>query len=107
MLARLQMSLAHALRRAAFSTGAGLCFLVGAAFLTVAGWIYLVETTSTQTAALIVGAVWFAGGFILLGLSRPRKTPPPVAATPQTNALGLAEAFIVGLQAGRGTSHRK
>ncbi|MBS8225662.1 phage holin family protein [Vannielia litorea] len=106
MLARLQMSLAHAMRRVAFSAGAGICFLVGAAFMTVAGWIYLVETTSTQTAALIVGAVWLALGFVLLGMSRIRRVPPvPVAQpTPVAGPLGLAEAFIVGLQAGRGTS---
>ncbi|QDC09982.1 hypothetical protein FHY55_12335 [Oceanicola sp. D3] len=100
------MSLAHAVRRLAFSAGASLCFLVGAAFLTVAGWIYLAETTSTQTAALIVGAVWFAVGFILLGLSRVKPVhavaPPPAAAAP--GPLGLAEAFLFGLQAGRGTS---
>lgn len=99
------MSLAQGLRRVAFSAGAGICFLVGAAFLTVAGWIYLVETTSTQAAALIIGAIWFALGFLMLGMARLRPAPPPATRpAPPAGALGLAEAFLFGLQAGRSTN---
>ncbi|MCO6381832.1 phage holin family protein [Oceanicola sp. 502str15] len=115
MLQALKLSLAQGLRRAGFSLGAGLCFLVGAAFLTVAGWIFLVETTSTQTAALIVGAIWFALGFILLGLSRVRPashhaathhTAKPAHGPAKADPFGLAQAFLFGMQAGQNTGRR-
>ncbi|SIN87402.1 hypothetical protein [Vannielia litorea] len=113
MLTGLKLSLAQGLRRAAFSAGAGLCFLVGAGFLTVAGWIYLAETTSAQTAGLVIGAIWFAAGFVLLGLAnlRPAAARRPHHAAhpprPQPDGFGIAQAFLYGLEAGQGSARRK
>lgn len=120
MLAQIQERLARGVRRAAYSTGAGICFLVGAAFLTAAAWIYLARTTSPELAALIIGAVWLGFGFILLGLGSAGRAPrhaPPVAdphRPPEKEAppsppsgFGLAQAFLFGLEAGRGTARKK
>lgn len=119
MLAQIQERLAQGVRRAAYSTGAGLCFLVGAAFLTAAAWIYLAETTSPELAALIIGAAWVGFGFILLGLGSGGRTPrrhaapPDPAAPPETHSVpppsgfGLAQAFLFGLEAGRGSARKR
>lgn len=112
MLATLQARLATGLRRAAYSAGAGVSFLIGAVFFTVAAWIYLAETTSTQTAALIIGAVWLGLGFILMGLARsgsPRKARRQGSSARGERSSGdpgLAQAFLFGFEAGRGTSKR-
>jgi len=107
MFERLQNSARFAVRRAAFSGGAALCLLVGAGFLTVAGWLALVAITSAQVAALIVGCIWVGAGFVLLALGqmRPKVDVPPVERNPNVeaaaNGASLAEAFIYGLESGR------
>lgn len=116
MLAAITLRAKHAARKAALSTGAAICLLIGAAFLTVAGWIALVELTSTLHAALILGALWVGVGFLLLALAqlRPRVKLPPAEAAPglgraslgASAGAGLVEAFIFGFEAARGRSGR-
>lgn len=120
MLAAITLRAKHAARKAALSTGAAICLLIGAAFLTVAGWIALVELTSTLHAALILGALWVGVGFVLLALAqlRPRVKLPPAEAAPglgraslgaglgASAGAGLVEAFIFGFEAARGRSGR-
>jgi hypothetical protein len=71
----------------------------------VAAWIYLATLDGALFAAGIIGAVYVGFGLILIGLASARKGESTRAQpAPQTSAQTppLAEAFLFGLQAGRG-----
>ncbi|WP_102110214.1 phage holin family protein [Oceaniglobus roseus] len=96
-----QHALRRAARRAVFGTVAGLLMLVGAAFLTLAAWIYLASVLGIFYAALVLGLVFVGIGLIVLaiGLRPPRyRHPPPPVAQPTT----LVSAFLSGIAAGQG-----
>lgn len=110
-LTSLRADLREAARSATLGVLGTVLVLVGLAFLTVALWLYLVTVGSALLAALIIGALYCAVGFILLALASSRgraraeaerlaaAAPPP----PDTRApfVQLAEGFAIGMQAGR------
>ncbi|MGX0978243.1 ABC-type multidrug transport system fused ATPase/permease subunit [Roseovarius sp. MBR-51] len=93
----------NAARAAAF-TVAGVVFgLAGLGFLTVALWILIATYESALVAHTVIGALYLVLGFCFLALgsqSTDAETAPeqPPAKEP---LLQVAEAFAVGLQAGR------
>ncbi|MBB5516833.1 hypothetical protein FHS89_002875 [Rubricella aquisinus] len=105
MFDQIEQKASRAAKSAALGTGGALCLAVGAGFLTVAAWIYLATLEGTLFAAGIIGAVYVGIGLILIGLASARRSDVPHAhPAPQTSAQTppLAEAFLFGLQAGRG-----
>ena len=71
----LRGSLRRALRTAMLSAGAALFLLIGLLFLTLAAWLYLITVTTALTAALILGAVYFGVGFLLLAMAGSDRAP--------------------------------
>lgn len=111
---------AEAARRATFGAVGIVLVLVGLGFLLVALWILLVNLTDAQTASLVIGAVLTGTGLIFLAvaLSKPRHRivkagvaqQQPLNRSAAANADGLpavAQAFLVGLQAGINADQRK
>ncbi|MEJ6396707.1 hypothetical protein V8J84_02200 [Yoonia sp. 208BN28-4] len=92
--------------------------MVGAAFLTVAGWITLVPMIGLETTAFVISAIYFGLGLILLGVasssddsSTSESVSPSVKASATSSAPKpdsptspeappLMQAFMYGLQAG-------
>ena len=85
------------------------CLAVGAGFLTLAAWIWLVALTEPLIASIVIGCIYFGIGFILLGWAK--LSGGPVAAAPRPQAVAsetpatpemppLMAAFIHGMQAG-------
>ena len=99
------MSLKLSLRRAGFGLGGAVLVAIGAAFLTVAAWITLVEMRDAQFAALVIGAVYVGLGLIVmvLGTRRPRYVPPAAATAAPLSMSGLSAAFAQGFGAGVAT----
>ena len=97
-----------AARTAAFTVAGVIFALTGVAFLTVALWVLLASYENTLVASTVIGLMYLLLGicFFLLGsrskptVVAPRPTPQ---APPKTDDpfLRVAEAFAVGLQAGR------
>jgi len=101
---------AQTAKRAGLISAGGLCCLVGAAFLTLAAWFYLVAVLDPMAAALILAGVYLGLGLILIGVGSSRtahhpQTPPPSYAAKPAEASGfsspLVQAFLHGLDAGR------
>lgn len=85
----------------------GLLAAVGLGFLTHAAWLALVDWRDPLFAAQTLGGVYvLLGGLVLLGARRRpearRTSPPPQAVNP----VMLVEAFLLGLDAARGTQRR-
>lgn len=98
MLRSLKMSV----RRAGFGLGGALFMLVGLGFLTVAGWITLVEIRDAQFAALVLGCSYFGLGLVVAVLGgRRHHVAPPVGHG--ANMSGLSAAFAQGFGAGAAT----
>lgn len=93
----------NAARAAAF-TAAGVVFgLTGLGFLTVALWILIATYESALVAHAVIGALYLILGFCFLALggqSTDAETAPEQPA-PKSPLLQVAEAFAVGLEAGR------
>jgi hypothetical protein len=105
MFDQIEQKASRAAKSAVLGTGGALCLAVGAGFLTVAAWIFLATLESTLFAAGIIGAVYLGLGLILIGLASARRgAPVRVQPEPETSPKTppLAEAFLFGLQAGRG-----
>lgn len=98
---------ANTAKRAGFLTGGLLLCCVGAAFLTLAGWLTLVPLVGMQTTATIVAATYLGIGLILIGIGarsgsdneatkglhdQPAQTP--------TSGPPIIQAFMYGLEAG-------
>lgn len=97
----------------------GIAFLiVGAGFLTSAGWIVLEEAYSALAAALVIGCIYLGIGLLFLAftahsresqlyraemaaLHDPAVPPVPGAISP------LTEAFIIGLNAAYAARRRR
>jgi len=100
---------ARATARAAAFSAIGVIFaLTGLGFLTVALWILIATYESPLVAHAVIGALYLFLGvcFLALGGQKSESRPAePVESPPQTPAkdpiLQMAEAFAVGLQAGR------
>jgi fatty acid desaturase len=109
MFGQLDQKVARAGQKAALGAGAVACLAVGAGFLTVAAWIWMVAVADAFTAATVIGTVYIGAGFILLAFAMSRKAAgaAPQAAPHQTDqsatpsgAPPLMAAFIHGMQAG-------
>lgn len=110
---------ARAARKTALGAGAAISFLVGAAFLTAAAWIYISAVADTLTAAIVIGAVYVGLAFVLMGFAgaksstsspspdRVRTPPTPAPDDPTADFPPLARAFIVGLQTGANAGRKK
>ena len=101
-------SLRRALRTAMLSAGAALFLLIGLLFLTLAAWLYLITVTTALTAALILGAVYFGVGFLLLAMAGSNRAPAAQAprqedpsATEHDGLKNLVMAFLAGITAGQ------
>jgi len=99
-----------AARAAAFSAVGVVFALTGLAFLTVALWLALAIYESAVLASAVVGVLYLVLGLIFLmiagrGKQRPMQVPqqqPPLATEgPYDPFLRMAEAFAVGMAAGR------
>jgi NADH:ubiquinone oxidoreductase subunit 6 (subunit J) len=115
MFEPIKHSAGQAARRAGLVTGAAVCMLVGAGFVTAAAWMTLDAAFDAVTAAMIIGGAYFGIALILIGVSRSdsgAQPAEPATTHPQvTSADGpaLLNAFLGGMQAGsaarRGTRH--
>lgn len=95
-------------RRAGFISVGGGMFLVGAGFLTVAGWIYLAAVLNPLQAATIIGLIYVGIGLILMGFGlRSRSHFAPPAPEKTVNNPPMMQAFLYGLQAGASADRRK
>lgn len=111
LLAGLQADARLLARSVAFSAAfgfAGIVLLVaGLVCLTAALWIAIALFHGTMVAFVTLGLIYCGLGALFLALSmrRPRGTvypPPPVAAAPPRAPLvQIAEAFAIGMEAGR------
>lgn len=97
-----------AARAAAFSTIGIIFSLTGLAFLTVALWLLIATHESAIVAHAVIGALYLFLGvcFLALGGQKSDTRPAdPAEPRPQDPAkdpiLQVAEAFAVGLRAGR------
>ncbi len=109
MLGSLKSKAAKTAKRAGLLTGGLLAMTVGAAFLTVAAWIYLAAVTDTLTAALVIGGAYSGIGLLLAGMASTGSSQDTEAeaahhAAQQSHTAGeqppLVQAFLVGMQAG-------
>ena len=108
VMQHLRGSLLRALRTAMLSAGAALFLLIGLLFLTLAAWLYLITVTTTLTAALILGAVYFGMGFLLLAIAgsdgeaaaQPSRQEDS-AASDHDGLKNLVMAFLAGITAGQ------
>lgn len=93
--------------RAAAFTVAGIVFaMTGLAFLTVALWVLLATYEGVLAAWTVIGLMYMALGIAFLVIAKRRHPAlPPVApiepVQPIEPFLRVAEAFAVGLNAGR------
>lgn len=94
--ARLRAGLALGARRLAGM----LCMAVGAAFLTVAGWVALSAAYDTIVAALVIGGIYLVAGVLLAFLPQ-RRVVRTRRAMGATDFAALTEAFLAGRSAGR------
>ncbi len=93
----------HTARAAAFTVAGVIFGMAGLAFLTVALWILIATYQSALIAHAVIGGLYLLLGMCFLAFgshSTDAETapPPPAAREP---LLQVAEAFAVGLQAGR------
>ncbi|MCX7560196.1 phage holin family protein [Sulfitobacter sp. F26204] len=102
---------ARTAKRAGLLTGAGVLMIVGTGFLTLAAWLYLTVGFSPMEAALIIAAVYFGTGLLLIGLGAredhdadmrtdAQPAPPPEAPP-------LVQAFLFGMQAGTNSGRKR
>lgn len=114
MLQAIEAKAARAARKTGLAVGGGLCFVVGAAFLTSAAWIYLSQVLDTLSAALIIGGVYAGVGLVLFGLAGRSSESADIKVKAEAKAQmnghapqheggeqpPLVQAFLFGMQAG-------
>ncbi len=108
VMQHLRGSVIRAARTAMLSVGAAIMLFIGLLFLTLAAWLFLVTIASALTAALILGALYFGIGFLMLALASPRDGAAPsrpAASSPNPpehdGAKSLVMAFLAGITAGQ------
>jgi hypothetical protein len=97
----------RAARNAVIGVLAGLFALTGAGFATTAAFIGLMHLNGPVFAALVLALVYGGLAAILAAVvisGKPEK-PPETAQTP-LNWAGLAQAFVIGLNASRNLRRR-
>lgn len=109
MFAQIDQKIARAGRKAALGVAAFASLAVGAGFLTLAAWIWLVTLTDPLVASIVIGCIYLGVGFILLACVKLLGGPVAAAPRPQAAASDppatpdmppLMAAFIHGMQAG-------
>ena len=115
IIAGFQTEARFALRRLVYALGGLVFILIGLCFLIGAVWIALAELRDPLFATLVVGAIFFGIGLILLGVSRRAYRSRDIRLAAETAAVAakpgktsvaaiamvpVAEAFITGLAAG-------
>jgi vacuolar-type H+-ATPase subunit I/STV1 len=108
-----------AIRSAACSGVGALLLIVGLGFFTVAAWFALATALPPAEVALIIGAGYFGLGLILFAVAAFIRAPvrrarrsaaetPAVASSAAAMAgAGMAQAFLMGLDAGRAAAARR
>ncbi|KPQ16273.1 MAG: Protein of unknown function (DUF1469) [Rhodobacteraceae bacterium HLUCCO18] len=119
MFERLSRRVDIAIRSAAFSGVGALFLIVGLGFLTVAAWFALATALPPAEVALIIGAGYVGLGLILFAVAafirapvrRARRsvaeTPAVVPSASAMAGAGMAQAFLMGLDAGRAAADRR
>lgn len=103
----IEHKVAGAARKAGLVTASAVLTCVGAAFLTVAAWIYLSTVHSTGFAALIIGLVYVGAGVVVMAMAVSRKPSPPMPVQGHDPLNGLTPmqlvlvSFMQGLDQGR------
>ena len=100
----LERKLAQAGRKAASITASAVLILIGAAFLTVAAWIFLSVAQSALFAATVIGTFYVGLGLVILGLgvSRPPRRLQEEKPLGGLSPLQLVTiSFLQGLDQGR------
>lgn len=108
-----QVKASQTAQTAVLGLGASLLLAVGVGFLTAALWIYLVTVSTALTAAIIIGAIYFGAGLIMIAVMSAKRR----SAQRQIERIELARqhkssdiqgtlqqvilAFVSGMQAGR------
>lgn len=97
----------RAARNAVIGVVAGLFALVGAGFATAAAFIGLMHLNGPIFAALVLALVYGGVAAVLAAVliaQEPEKPPEPAQAP--MNWAGLAQAFVIGLNASRNLRRR-
>lgn len=89
----------------AFSVG-GVLTMIGAGFLTAAGFMLLSELRSPLFATTVIGAIYTGLGLIVIASGTAKRDSKPAPQTPKgTDALSpmqlVAVSFIQGIEEGR------
>jgi hypothetical protein len=101
----IRQKLAQTAKRAGLLSGGLLLCLVGAGFLTFAGWIALSALIGGLNTALVFAALYLGIGLIMMGAAvhRAPRLSHDAAARPQSPGAtkqSLLDAFLYGMQAG-------
>ncbi len=108
MIAQLRYFVARGVKRIALGASGILLMIIGAGFLTTAGWIVLEEMFDAKTAALIIGGGFVGAGVLVIGFAKHaqkremRTAAMAASATAQTELplAALVAAFMQGIGAG-------
>jgi len=101
----IQQKAARTAKRAGLvSAGAFFC-LIGTGFLTLAAWFFFITVYTALQSALIIAAIYFGIGLLLLALGQKRRPSEAQFAAsqnraPRSSAPPLVQAFLYGLDAG-------
>lgn len=109
-IVRLQLQAQRIARRAIFGAAAAVFFVIGLGFVIAAMWILLADAFGALVAACIMALIFLGGGgLIALAGSKPgarRSLPASIHTAPATPVVGLLDAFLVGLRAGKAVKQR-
>lgn len=111
MFSSVERKAKQAARSAALLSAGGLCLTVGAGFLTVGAWIFLVSVSDNLTAAIAIGAIYSGLGLVLIGVASSKGDSNGTItgqhqhqSDPQSPP--LVQAFLHGMQAGADAKRR-
>jgi hypothetical protein len=92
-------------RKAGLVTASAALTCVGAAFLTVAAWMYLSATQSPVFAAVVIGLVYLGMAAIILAIALSRPSHPPCETQDALKGLSPMQlvlvSFLQGLEQGK------
>jgi hypothetical protein len=107
----IEQKVANTAKRAGLLSGGLLFCLVGAGFLTVAGWLALTPIIGAKLTALVIAGVYLGFGCIMIGLGTKSVGQDPVQTgkRPEADAAAppIVQAFMFGLQAGSQAEQRR